>query len=95
MSSVDEWRDAVRWKIDGPLWGWEGIGKHRGRHALVIQTPHNGERAWLAEVREDVHGGMPEAYTYGRNMPLTFRMAKEIATRFVAGRTIPKRLEWR
>lgn len=32
---------------------------------------------------------------YGESGSLTSKMAEEIATRFVAGRKIPKRLEWR
>jgi hypothetical protein len=33
--------------------------------------------------------------TYGETSPLTHKMAVEIAKRFVTGRKIPKRLEWR
>ena len=33
--------------------------------------------------------------TYGQTAPLTSKMALEIAQRFVAGKKIPKRLEWR
>lgn len=95
MTSVDEWRNAVRWKIDGPRYCYDGIGEHHLLHATVIQTPHNGRRAWVVEVLEELRGDMAEAYTYGQNMPLTFKMAQEIAERFVAGRKIPKRLEWR
>ena len=36
-----------------------------------------------------------EAYTYGDTLPLTHKMATEIARRFVTGKKIPKRLEWR
>lgn len=34
-------------------------------------------------------------YTYGSSGSLTPKMAQEIAERFVNGRMIPKRLEWR
>ena len=95
MATVEEWRHDVRWQIDGPLYGYDGIGDYRNLHATVIQTPHNGKRAWKVEVLEEVAGDKAEAYTYGETRPLTFKMAKEIATRFVAGRMIPKRLEWR
>lgn len=33
--------------------------------------------------------------TYGATAPLTRKMAAEIAQRFVTGKKIPKRLEWR
>jgi hypothetical protein len=33
--------------------------------------------------------------TYGETAPLTVKMAKEIARRFVDGKKIPKRLSWR
>lgn len=33
--------------------------------------------------------------TYGQRAPLTRKMALEIAQRFVDGKKIPKRLEWR
>lgn len=95
MTTVEEWRHAVRWQIDGPRYSYDGVGEYRTLHATVIQTPHNGRRAWKVEVLEELAGDKAEAYTYGDTMPLTFKMAQEIAERFVAGKNIPKRLEWR
>jgi len=95
MFSVDDWRHSVRWKIDGPRYSYDGVGEHRGLHAIIIQKPRNGKRLWRVEVMYEVTGGPAEAYTYGDNLPLTFKMAEEIAERFVAGKKIPKRLEWR
>lgn len=95
MTAVEEWRHAVRWRIDGPQSWIDGIGDYRNLHATIFQTPHNGKRAWKVEVLEELEGDRAEAYTYGDNLPLTFKMAKEIAARFVTGKKIPKRLEWR
>lgn len=94
-ATVNEWRSAVRSRIDGWQYHFDGTGQHATLHATVFQVPHNGRRAWAVEVMEDVVGERAEDHTYGRTCPLTFRMAREIARRFVTGRKIPKRLEWR
>jgi len=95
MSIVEDWRHAVRWKIDGPRYGYDGVGEHSALHAMIIQKYYNGKRLWRVEVMCEVTGDQAEAYTYGDNLPLTFRMATEIAERFVTGKKIPRRLEWR
>ena len=93
--SVAEWRWDVRGRIDGKQFHYDGVGEFRALHATVFQHATNGKRYWKVEVLEEIPGDRAEAYTYGDTMPLTLKMAKEIAGRFVAGRKIPKRLEWR
>jgi hypothetical protein len=93
--SVQEWRSGVRGRIDGLQLQYDGIGPHRARHAIAYQTSCNGRRMWKVDVLERAEGGGFDLYTYGHDMPLTQKMAREIAERFVTGRKIPKRLEWR
>lgn len=95
METVVDWRRELRSRIDGWQYHLNGVGAKDFLHATVFQTPHNGRRAWKVEVLAVLQGDRAEAYTYGDTLPLTFKMAKEIAERFVAGRKIPKRLEWR
>ena len=97
MASVTEWRSGVRIRIDGWQYHFDGVGAKECLHATVFQTPCNdGGRAWKCAVLEESQDpSRAEAYTYGDTLPLTYKMAKEIAVRFVAGKKIPKRLEWR
>lgn len=95
-SSVSDWRHAVRWRIDGQQLHYDGIGELSSLHATAYQVPTNeGKRAWHVEVLEEIPGDKAEAYVYGQTLPLTRKMAVEIAERFVTGKKIPKRLEWR
>lgn len=94
-ASVSQWRFDVRGRIDGLQLHYDGIGAHQYRHATAYQTSRNGKRLWLVDVLEDTVHGDGDVYTYGQCLPLTRKMAVEIATRFVTGKTIPKRLEWR
>lgn len=72
---------------------YDGEGDLSFLHATVWRSPHGG---WKCEVLEESQDrSRAEAYTYGETLPLTVKMAREIATRFVAGKKIPKRLEWR
>ena len=90
---VDAW--LVRgWKTEGQgELHFDGAGDLSHLHATVYKTPHGG---WKCEVLEEsLDRSRAEAYTYGETMPLTVKMAKEIASRFVSGRKIPKRLDWR
>jgi hypothetical protein len=96
MTSVTVWRSEVRSRIDGWQYHFDGVGSKECLHATVFQTPCNGRREWKCEVLEESQDrSRAEAYTYGDTLPLTYKMAKEIAARFVAGKKIPKRLEWR
>jgi hypothetical protein len=92
IDSFEEHRQKTRSKIDGlQLWS-----NGPGRHAIAYQTPYNdGQRRWLVDVLEKTSDGGFDLYTYGHNMPLTCKMAEEIVFRFVGGKQIPKRLEWR
>jgi hypothetical protein len=63
-----------------------------GQRASVYPAPHGGG---LRVCCEHVVDGDAYECTYGYNAPLTRKMAEEIAARFVAGKKIPKRLEWR
>ena len=92
---VQEWRRDVRWRIDGLQLWCDGTGEYRARHATAYQYSTNGRRMWKVDVLERDDGGGFDLYTYGHNLPLTRKMAEEIASRFVAGKKIPKRLEWR
>jgi hypothetical protein len=72
---------------------YDGDGDLIRLHATIYGVPPRG---WRCEVLEESgDGSRAEAYTYGETAGLTLKMAKEIASRFVAGRKIPKRLEWR
>lgn len=78
---------------DGRGLEYDGSGDLCRLHATVYLGPQGG---WRCEVLEESGDcSRAEAYTYGDTMPLTLKMAKDIAVRFVAGRKIPKRLEWR
>lgn len=71
---------------------YDGTGDMSHLHATVYRLL-NG---WRCEVlEENADRSRAEAYTYGETMPLTVKMAKEIALRFVTGKQIPKRLERR
>jgi hypothetical protein len=93
--AVSDWRAHLRYKCDGLQLHYDGVGEHQYRHATAYQTSSNGRRWWLTEVLEDTIGGPAESYTYGQNQPMTSKMAREVAERFVTGRKIPKRLEGR
>lgn len=92
---VKDWRWDVRGRIDGQQFIYDGEGDFRSRHATVFQRATTGKRVWKVEVLEEIPGDRAEAYAYGDYMPLTLKMAKEIASRFISGRKIPKRLDWR
>lgn len=94
-SAVQDWRHDVRFRIDGQQYHYDGIGEHSSLHATVFQYPDNGKRYWKAEILTEMPGDRAEAYAFGDTLPLTLKMAQEIAERFVTGRKIPKRLEWR
>lgn len=73
---------------------YDGEGDLSFLHATVWRSLLHG--GWKCEVLTEMRdGSRAEAYTYGEMAPLTYKMANEIATRFVAGRKIPTRLEWR
>ena len=94
--SVSGWRNEVRFRIDGLQLHYDGIGEFSSLHATAYQVPTNEcKRAWLVEVLEEIPGDKAEAYLYGETLPLTRKMAEDIAERFVTGKKIPKRLEWR
>lgn len=90
------WRSEIRSRIDGWQYHFDGAGDKDRLHATVFQTSDNGKRCWKVAVLEE-NEDRTEAveYTYGETLPLTYKMAKEIAVRFICGRKIPKRLEWR
>jgi hypothetical protein len=91
-TQVEEWRSNVRFKCDGLQLHYDGLGKHSMLHATVWRRP----QSWAVEVLTEMDdGSRAEAYTFGDTYPLTQKMAREIAERFVTGRKIPKRLEWR
>jgi hypothetical protein len=72
---------------------YDGDGALIRLHATIYCVPPRG---WRCEVLEEAADrSRAEAYTYGETFGLTLKMAQEIASRFVAGRKIPKRLEWR
>lgn len=93
--AVSGWRHGIRFRIDGQQWHYDGIGDHSQLHATAFQYSEDGKRYWKVGIMAEIDEGVPESYTFGDNKPLTLRMAKEIATRFVTGRKIPKTLEWR
>ena len=94
--TVSDWRHGVRLRIDGQQWHYDGIGEHSRLHATAFQYSDDGKRYWKVEVLEESQdGSVAEAFTYGNTLPLTQKMAREIAGRFVTGRKIPKNLEWR
>lgn len=93
--SFVEWRQDVRSRIDGLQLHYDGLGEFSSRHATAYQCACNRERLWKVEVLETSAGEAAEPYVYGDNMPLTRKMAVDIAKRFVTGRKIPKALEWR
>ena len=94
-ANVDSWRHAVRFRIDGQQFHYDGVGEHSSSHATVFQSASNGRRHWKVEILAEIDGDRAETYTFGDFRPLTLKMAKEIAERFVTGRKIPKRLDWR
>jgi hypothetical protein len=94
-AAVLEWRRGARGQIDGLQLHYEGVGDNCRRYATAYQTSSNGRRLWKVDVFEREEGGGFDLGTYGHTMPLTRKMATEIATRFVQGLKIPKRLEWR
>ena len=94
-SSVSGWRNDVRFRIDGLQLHYDGVGEFSSLHATAYQFATNGTRYWKVEVLEEIPGDKAEAYVYGETLPLTRKMAADIAERFVTGRKIPKRLEWR
>ena len=72
---------------------YDGEGDLQHLHATIYCVPPRG---WRCEVLEEAADrSRAEAYTYGETFGLTLKMAQEIASRFVTGRKIPKRLEWR
>jgi hypothetical protein len=72
---------------------YNGDGDLIRLHATMYCVPPRG---WRCEVLEEAADrSRAEAYTYGETAGLTLKMAQEIASRFVTGRKIPKRLEWR
>jgi hypothetical protein len=72
---------------------YNGDGDLIRLHATIYCVPPRG---WRCEVLEEAADrSRAEAYTYGETAGLTLKMAQEIASRFVTGRKIPKRLEWR
>jgi hypothetical protein len=72
---------------------YDGDGDLIRLHATIYCVPPRG---WRCEVLEEAADrSRAEAYTYGETFGLTLKMAQEIAGRFVTGRKIPKRLEWR
>jgi hypothetical protein len=94
--TVTDWRHAIRFRIDGQQFHYDGQGEFRALHATVFQCASDGKRYWKVEVLEESSDrSRAEAYTYGDTLPLTHKMATEIARRFVTGKKIPKRLEWR
>jgi hypothetical protein len=94
--TVTDWRHAIRFRIDGQQFQYDGQGEFRALHATVFQYADDGKRYWKVEVLEESSDrSRAEAYTYGDTLPLTHKMATEIARRFVTGKKIPKRLEWR
>lgn len=97
MSSeaVSGWRHGIRFLIDGQQWRYDGTGEHSQLHATAFQCSEGGKRYWKVEIMAEIDDGVAESYTFGDNKPLTLRMAKEIGMRFVTGKKIPKRLEWR
>jgi hypothetical protein len=94
--NVADWRHGIRFRIDGQQFHYDGQGDFSALHATVFQCADNGKRYWKCEVLEESSdGSRAEAYTFGDTLPLTHKMATEIARRFVTGKKIPKRLEWR
>jgi len=71
---------------------YDGTGELDHLHATIV----NLRDGWQCEVLEESEDRTrAEPYTYGETLPLTEKMAREIAERFVTGKKIPKRLEWR
>jgi hypothetical protein len=96
MTRFGGWRSEIRSRIDGWQYHFDGEGDNHRRHATMFQTSCNGRRYWKVSVLEISGDRMDaEEFTYGETTPLTYKMAREIAVRFVSGRKIPKRLEWR
>lgn len=94
--TVSDWRHGIRFRIDGQQYHYDGIGEHSRLHATVFQYSDDGARYWKVEVLEESRDReRAVAYTYGNTLPLTQKMAQEIAERFVTGRKIPKKLDWR
>jgi hypothetical protein len=72
----------------------DGLGEYAHLHARIY--PHDAWLGrWLVDCIIDHTPERGEGWTYGETMPLTRRMANAIAAKWVAGRKIPKDLEWR
>jgi hypothetical protein len=92
-TDVEEWRRNVRFQCDGLQLHYDGLGQHSKLHATIFRRP---PKRWAVEILAEMDdGSRAEAYTFGDTLPLTKKMAREIAERFVTGKKIPKRLEWR
>lgn len=73
---------------------FDGEGDCTHLHATIYADPMRRNR-YRVECIADITGDRGEAWTYGETLPLTRKMADEIARRWCNGQKIPKRLEWR
>jgi hypothetical protein len=73
---------------------YDGAGDLSHLHA-TIYAHDTWLGRWLVDCVIDHTPERGESWTYGETLPLTRKMAEEIATKWVAGRKVPRHLEWR
>lgn len=73
---------------------YDGIGDYSNLHATVYPH-HSAHDRYCVECIADISDSRGESWTYGETMPLTFRMAHEIAGLWCNGRKVPRKYEWR
>lgn len=78
---------------------YDGEGAHANLHAtvsrIVVARIDCDKAGFRLECLEEYPDGRAVLYTYGEIDPLGKRMAEDAAQRWVTGRKIPSRLEWR
>ena len=78
---------------------YDGEGEHANLHAtisrLTVARIDRDKSGFLLQCVEEYPDGRAVEYTYGEIDPLGKRMAEDAAERWVTGRKIPSKLEWR
>jgi hypothetical protein len=70
------------------------MGANSHLHATIFPH-HSAHDRYCVECIADISDSHGESWTYGQTMPLTFRMAHEIAGLWCNGRKVPRKYEWR
>ena len=78
---------------------YDGEGEHAHLHATIsrrtVSRIDRDKSGFLLQCVEEYPDDRAVEYTYGDIDPLGKRMAEDAAERWVTGRKIPSKLEWR